>query len=126
VSETTPFSKATQGNPDNPNPGEFIFSSAYKIPESKESYNGKLIVIVNEETASNAEYTAMAFRAGKQTIIVGSQTGGYDGNVSEIILPGGLKTRISGNGIYYPDDQETQRVGIVPDIEIKPTIKGIH
>jgi C-terminal processing protease CtpA/Prc len=124
VSETTPFSKATRGNPDNP--GEFTFSSAYKIPESKESYKGKLVVIVNEETASNAEYTAMAFRAGKQTTIVGSQTGGYEGNVSEIILPGGLKTRISGNGIYYPDGRETQRVGIIPDIEIKPTIKGIR
>jgi C-terminal processing protease CtpA/Prc len=70
VSGTTPFSKATQGNPDNP--GEFTFSSAYKIPESKESYNGKLVVIVNEETVSNAEYTAMAFRAGKHTTIVGS------------------------------------------------------
>ena len=27
--------------------------------------------------------------------------------------------------MYYPDGTETQRVGIVPDIEVKPTIKGI-
>jgi C-terminal processing protease CtpA/Prc len=32
---------------------------------------------------------------------------------------------ISGIGIYYPDGKETQRIGIVPDIELKPTIKGI-
>jgi C-terminal processing protease CtpA/Prc len=32
---------------------------------------------------------------------------------------------ISGLGVYYPDGTETQRVGIVPDIIIKPTIKGI-
>jgi len=44
--------------------------------------------------------------------------------VSEIVFPGGLKTWISGVGIYYPDGRQTQSIGIVPDIEIKPTIKG--
>jgi C-terminal processing protease CtpA/Prc len=29
-------------------------------------------------------------------------------------------------GIYYPDGKETQRVGIVPDIEVKPTIQGVR
>jgi len=29
-------------------------------------------------------------------------------------------------GIYYPDGEETQRVGIVPDIEVKPTIQGVR
>jgi C-terminal processing protease CtpA/Prc len=29
-------------------------------------------------------------------------------------------------GIYYPDGEETQRIGIVPDIEVKPTIQGIR
>ena len=33
---------------------------------------------------------------------------------------------ISGIGVYYPDGKETQRIGIIPDIEIKPTIKGIR
>jgi len=32
---------------------------------------------------------------------------------------------ISGIGVYYPDGKETQRIGIVPDLEIKPTIEGI-
>lgn len=32
---------------------------------------------------------------------------------------------ISGIGVYYPDGRETQRIGIVPDIEVKPTIKGV-
>jgi C-terminal processing protease CtpA/Prc len=32
---------------------------------------------------------------------------------------------ISGIGVYYPDGKETQRIGIVPDIEVKPTIRGI-
>ena len=32
---------------------------------------------------------------------------------------------ITGIGIYYPDGRETQRVGIVVDREVKPTIKGV-
>jgi len=33
---------------------------------------------------------------------------------------------ISGIGVYYPDGKETQRIGIVPDLVVKPTIKGIR
>jgi C-terminal processing protease CtpA/Prc len=32
---------------------------------------------------------------------------------------------ISGIGVFYPDKTPTQRVGIIPDIEARPTIRGI-
>ena len=123
VSEPTEFVKFTQGNPDNP--GEFIFRVGTKIKSDKNKYNGKLVVLVNEKSQSQAEYTAMAFRAVKNSTIIGSTTAGADGNISEILLPGGLRTMISGIGVYYPDGTETQRIGIVPDIIVKPTIEGI-
>ncbi|MDR2148394.1 MAG: peptidase S41, partial [Tannerella sp.] len=125
VSSEKTFVKFTYGNPDNP--GEFTFRKEQSvIPRTEETYRGKLVVLVNEETQSNAEFTAMAFQAGDNTTVIGSQTAGADGNVSEIVLPGGLKTMISGIGVYYPDGRETQRIGIVPDIVVKPTIKGIR
>lgn len=108
-------------------PGEFKFDESLKVGIKRSwSYKGKkVIVLVNEITQSQAEYTALAFRAGDKTTIIGSKTAGADGNVSRIDLPGGLRTSISGIGVYYPDGTETQRVGIVPDIEVKPTIDGI-
>ncbi len=42
-----------------------------------------------------------------------------------ILLPGGVCSYFSGIGIYYPDGTETQRVGIIPDIYVWPTAKGI-
>lgn len=123
VSSTTPFVKFTKFNMNNP--GEFTFTETVKIPKDTETYKGKLIILVNEDSQSQSEYTAMAFRAGDNTTIIGSTTAGADGNVSYIYLPGGLRTCISGIGVYYPDGTETQRVGIIPDIEVKPTIKGI-
>lgn len=123
VSNATPFVKFTMGNAGNP--GEFTFRAGQEVPKADETYKGKLVVIVNESTQSSAEYQSMAFRAGDNTTIIGSQTAGADGNVSNITLPGGLRTMISGIGVYYPDGTQTQRIGIVPDIKVEPTINGI-
>ncbi len=123
VNENTPFVKFTNANFNNP--GEFTFTEPLVIPKSQNHYKGKLILLVNEFTQSQAEYTSMAFRAGNDTTILGSTTAGADGNVSRISLPGNLKTMISGIGVYYPDGTETQKIGIVPDIELLPTIEGI-
>ncbi|WP_136482560.1 S41 family peptidase [Cognatitamlana onchidii] len=123
TSKPSPFVKFTIGNVNNP--GEFSFGKTLSITPEETCYKGKVVVLVNELSQSQAEYTAMAFRAGDNVTIMGSTTAGADGNVSNIPLPGGLSTRISGIGVYYPDGRETQRVGIVPDVEVKPTIIGI-
>src|SRR5216684_3628196 len=33
---------------------------------------------------------------------------------------------ISGIGVFYPDKKPTQRLGIVPDVEVRPTMAGIR
>ncbi|MGA2038952.1 MAG: hypothetical protein ABSH42_06715 [Bryobacteraceae bacterium] len=53
-----------------------------------------------------------AFRASPNAFVIGSTTAGADGNVSQIPLPGGQRTMISGIGVFYPDKRPTQRVGI--------------
>ncbi len=123
VAENTPFVKFTSG--DVKNPGVFTFGPTLSIPKSTEPFTKPLVVLINEITQSQAEYTTMAFQAGVNTTVVGSTTAGADGNVSKIYLPGNLFTYISGIGVYYPDGRETQRIGIVPDVEVHPTIAGI-
>lgn len=81
---------------------------------------------MDEVTQSQAEYTTMAFRSVPGTIVVGSTTAGADGNVSKIPLPGDLTTMISGIGVFYPDKRPTQRVGIIPDVVVEPTIASIR
>lgn len=68
----------------------------------------------------------MALRSTPNAIVVGSTTAGADGNVSTIPLPGGLRTMISGIGVFYPNGSPTQRVGIHVDIEVHPTVGGIR
>ncbi|MFB9863098.1 S41 family peptidase [Rufibacter immobilis] len=88
-------------------------------------YKGKVIMIMNEDTQSQGEYTVMLFKASPRSMTVGSHTAGADGNVAYLPLPGGVEAVFTGLGVYYPNRQETQRVGLLPDIEVKPTIKGI-
>lgn len=84
------------------------------------------MILVDEVSQSQAEYTAMALRSASGAVVIGSTTAGADGNVSQIPLPGGLPTMISGIGVFYPDKTPTQQVGIVPNIEVGPTIDGIR
>jgi len=125
VSATTLFARFTTG--DTKNPGAFAWTDPPLAQSPIEPhYPGKVVVLVDETSISQAEYTAMAFRSSPSAIVVGSTTVGADGNVSRVPLPGGLQTLISGIGVFYPDKRPTQRVGIVPDIEVHPTIAGIR
>jgi C-terminal processing protease CtpA/Prc len=109
------------------NPGAFHTMPAEAVLTPAEPhYAGKVVILVDEETMSQAEYTAMALRAAPNAIVVGSMTAGADGNVSRIPLPGGLQSLISGVGVFYPDGSPTQRVGIHVDVEARPTIEGIR
>ena len=123
--QPTEFVKFTKGSLSHP--GEFSFKYTLKVGESRDNYyKNKIIILINEKTQSQAEYTAMAFRVAPKAKVLGSTTAGADGNVSTIILPGNVNTKISGIGVYYPDGTETQRIGIAPDIYIEPTINGVR
>lgn len=124
ITASQPFARVTSA--DLRNPGAFSWSAPLVLEPKTPNYNGKVAILVDEISQSMAEFTAMALRVRSTAMVVGSTTAGADGNVSRITLPGGLPTGISGIGIYYPDKTPTQRIGIVPDIEVKPTIEGIR
>jgi C-terminal processing protease CtpA/Prc len=120
----TPFVRFTVG--DLANPGAFHWGPVLSLSPKEPHYAGKLAILVDEVTLSSAEYTAMAFRVAPRAVVIGSTTAAADGNVSQIPLPGGLRTMVSGIGVFTPEKLPTQRVGIVPDVEVKPTIAGVR
>lgn len=124
VDHETPFARFTVG--DLSNPGAFHWTDPVSLNPKKPHYSGKVAILVDEVSLSQAEYTTMAFRAAPHAIVVGSTTSGNDGNVSRIALPGALSAMISGIGVFYPDKRPTQRTGIVPDVEVRPTIAAVR
>ncbi len=119
----SPFVVFTVGSLEHP--GLFTFQKELSNGgKYKDYYKGKVIVIVNEQTQSSAEYTTMAFQSAPNVTVIGSTTAGADGNVTRFSLPGGVYTMFSGIGVYYPDKTETQRTGVKIDIVIKPTLQA--
>ncbi|WBW95186.1 S41 family peptidase [Oceanirhabdus sp. W0125-5] len=108
-------------------PGQFAFTSSIKVgAKNPDYYKGKVMILVNKYSQSQPEYTAMALRVAPNAVVLGTPSNGADGNVSKLTLPGGFITSFTGIGVYYPDGGETQRVGIIPDVIVKPTIEGIR
>lgn len=122
--DTVLYSYCTQ--PSIAYPGMFTYDKGNKVGKANPIYfKGKKVLLINEYTQSQPEYLAMQYGCAPNTILIGSKTTGADGNVSVVSLPG-IDIMFTGVGVYYPDKSETQRIGILPDIEVKATIKGIR
>lgn len=107
-------------------PGLFTYSEGARAGKKNPDYfKGKKVLLINEYAQSQPEFLAMQYGCVPNTTLIGSKTTGADGNVSVIGLPG-MDIMFTGVGVYYPDGRETQRIGILPDIEVKPTIEGVR
>jgi|GEM_PF-1528222 C-terminal processing protease CtpA/Prc len=93
--------------------------------DSKKAFRGRVFILCNEQTQSQAEYTIMMFQGSTACTVVGSQTAGADGNITQVAIPGGYEANFSGLGVLYPDGGQTQRTGIRVDVQVKPTIEGL-
>lgn len=123
-SRTNDFYKVTY--PDLDYPGRFIWRSGRRSGQNGDlKFKGKVVLLANERTQSHAEFTIMCLQTGDNVTTIGSQTSGADGDFSTIEMVDGYKTGITGIGIFYPDNTETQRKGVKIDIEVKPTVQGI-
>jgi C-terminal processing protease CtpA/Prc len=89
------------------------------------AYQGKIYILVNEETQSQAEYTCQYLSHAPTAKVIGSQTAGADGNVSFIDLPG-IRTYFTSLGWYYGDWYQQQRNGVKIDSIVVPTAAGLR
>lgn len=107
-------------------PGTFAFDEPIFF-ETKDGYQykGTIVILINNESQSKSEFSAMALRTAPNSIVIGSQTAGTDGDVVNMVLPGNVTTIMTGNGIYTLDKEETQQVGIIPDIKVEIRIQDL-
>jgi C-terminal processing protease CtpA/Prc len=104
-----------------------VYSYVQTLPTTvKWRYKGKTIMLMDEETQSQAEHTGLFFKAANGTKFVGSQTAGANGDITNFVIPGSILLSFSGQTVSYPNGQPMQRVGLEPDIEVHPTIRGIR
>ncbi|MDR7857742.1 S41 family peptidase [Tissierella sp.] len=125
LEESTEYANFTKTSLEDP--GVFSFQDVNERIRvtSRTHYQGKLVLIINEETQGQFELATMLFKTSPNTIVIGSNSAGSNGEISSLYLPGYIRTQIPGLGVYYLDGGEIQRIGIEPDIVIHPTIEAI-
>ena len=102
------------------------------ISEHKGEYSEKpVVVIIDEGTWSFGEYIAMIYQTNENVILLGENTIGSDGDRKTILLPvqtsQGEKREFGFTcfGVYGPNMEQVQRIGLTPDIEVHSTIEGV-
>lgn len=124
-SSRTEFAKLLE--PDVTYPGTFFWHpDSLGITGNPTPYTGKVIILVNEQTQSAAEFSSMILKAIPGAIVVGSQTAGADGNITYWKICQDLHVGFTNLGVFYPNGDSTQRIGIVPDSVVYPTKAGIR
>ena len=88
-------------------------------------YKGKVIFLINEFSQSSSEHIALFGRDNYNVILIGRPTSGALGRITRIPLPGGHWAMFSNFGEFSFDGTEYQRKGVIPDIEVYPTMESI-
>lgn len=88
-------------------------------------FKGKVAILVNENTQSLGEMTAIALSYAPQAAVVGSTTSGADGNATTFVMPGNMVVSYTVFGAYYPDWVQCQRTGVKIDIHARPAVRDI-
>jgi C-terminal processing protease CtpA/Prc len=103
------------------------FQFQQPIPKSEHwKYKGRIVVLIDERAISQSEHTALFFEAATDPVFIGTKTAGANGDVTNLCIPGGLCVTFTGHDVRHADGRQLQRVGIQPDIRVRPTIADVR
>ena len=89
-------------------------------------FRSPTVLLIDERTQSQAEHTGLFLKAANGTLWIGSATAGANGDITTLVVPGGITLTFTGQAVLHPDGRRLQRVGLIPDIEVHPTIAGVR
>ncbi len=92
-----------------------------KATRQSSDYTGKLVVLVNKNSASASEVVSGALQDTKRATIIGEQTFGKGVAQVPIELPDGGKIAIVNSAWITPLGREIHKKGITPDIVVRDT-----
>ncbi|SHG60852.1 S41 family peptidase [Massilia sp. CF038] len=104
---------------------QLAFPSVFE-PATAPLYRGKVIMLIDERTQSQAEDLALDLEAVAPITFVGTPSAGADGDLRQIALPGWVYVSFSGYEVTHADGAQLQRVGVTPHVHVAPTLDGIR
>jgi C-terminal processing protease CtpA/Prc len=82
---------------------ESFFQTLFPATPGKWIYKGKIVMLIDERSVSQAEHTGLFLRAANGTKFIGSHTAGANGEITTFSVPGGISVGFSGQSVRFPD-----------------------
>ncbi|RZK66749.1 MAG: hypothetical protein EOO95_04910 [Pedobacter sp.] len=98
---------------------------SYTIEPALPIVKAKIFLLADATGQSATESFLSAYKQFKVATIVGQPSSGTNGNINLISMPGGYRFVYSGMLVKNPDGSKHHLNGVLPDVVVKNTIKGI-
>ena len=109
-----------------PDIGNAQFTFRQPLPtRNGDVYRGKVVMLIDENAISQSEHTCLFFESATNVTFIGTPTMGANGDVTNLVLPGGIYVYFTGQAVRHIDGRQLQRLGIQPTIKVAPTIAGV-
>ncbi|WNG35710.1 peptidase S41 [Archangium violaceum] len=89
-------------------------------------YNGRTVMLIDERAISQSEHSGLFFEAANGTTFIGSPSAGANGDITDLVLPGGISMIFTGHDVRHVDGRQLQRMGLRPQVFVRPTVAGIQ
>jgi C-terminal processing protease CtpA/Prc len=119
------FARPHPASPDTTTHTTFEFTQALPHTDGWR-YLKPTVMLIDERTISQAEHTGLFLEAANGTKFIGSPTMGANGDVTVVALPGRVTMSFTGQAVRHADGRQLQRIGLVPDVLVRPTIAGVR
>ncbi len=97
-----------------------VFPAGVEQP-GKAVFGGPVVVLVDAGCASACEDFALPMTSSGRATLVGEPTSGSTGQPYMWSFENGMSFRVSARRVYLPDGGPFEGVGILPDVEVRPS-----
>jgi C-terminal processing protease CtpA/Prc len=120
------FRRATYVGPPNPD-GRTFTAFEQPLPSGdKPLYRGSTVMLIDDRAISQSEHTGLFFEAATDIRFVGTPSAGANGDVTSLVLPGGITALFTGHDVRHADGRQLQRIGLRPHLKVEPTLAGVR
>ena len=89
-------------------------------------FKGRVVVLIDERTQGAMEQFALGIEGAANPVFIGSPSAGAAGALTSMKLPGLITLTFSGSELRHADGRQLQRVGLTPQVDVAPTVKGVR
>ena len=94
--------------------------------DASRRYKGRVVMLIDERTQGAMEQFGLGVESVANPSFIGSTSAGAAGAITSMTLPGHITFTFSGSELRHADGRPLQRVGITPQVEVAPTVRGVR